>query len=211
MSGFDEFLEMLFRQGKVVFRRPPEPVRTMSAKAIELTTRAHEAYRLDVPGPAIPLDVAIACEAGEIVRQACWALVNFDDRAEDLAGRLRMSRPPAGPSDHLSADLLLRYLPRIYRRARATNPSDPIVGLLAAVFRQWPLSGVLAGLDEGPLAPPDLGGHPGLMLFYAERYAEHGRPSWRPEGQAGEYLEVVLDERDHGRLMRAAAGRNHDD
>jgi hypothetical protein len=196
MSGFEEFLEMLFDQGRVVFRERPEPARGISSRAAATVTRAYESFRLDVAGPAIPLDLEVACEAAGLVRHACWFLVNFDDRPEDIERRLRMTRPPAGPSDHLSADLLLRDLPRVYRRARATNPSDPLVGFLTAVLRQWPLSGVLAGLEEGPPSPPDLGGHPGLMLLYAERFAEHGRPAWKPEGNAMEYLEMVMGARE---------------
>ena len=53
------------------------------------------------------------------VASACWALVNHDERPEDLAPRLSMSRLPRTPAHHLSADLVLRYLPQVHRRARA--------------------------------------------------------------------------------------------
>src|SRR4051795_8429030 len=171
MADLEEFLARLLREGAVVFRSRPEPTRGASAGVADLLAGAYEAYRLDVAGPAIPFDAEVACEAGELVRQACWAMVSRGERVADLAARLAMSRPPERPSDHLSADLLLRYLPRVYRRARAASPHDPLVGLLAGVLRGWPLSGVLAGLDEPPLVPLDLGGHPGLMLLYAERFA----------------------------------------
>ena len=72
----------------------------------------------------------------------------------------------------------------VHRRARALDPADALVGLLERVLRQWPLSGVLAGLDEGPTSPLDFGGHEGLMLLYAERLARGPSPSWRPSGRA---------------------------
>src|SRR4051812_39052262 len=191
IDDFDEFLERLLREGVVVFRSRPGPTRGGSGGAADRLARAYDAYRLDVAGPAIPFDAEVACEAGELVRQACWAMVSRGERVADLAARLAMSRPPGRPSDHLSADLLLRYLPRVYRRARAASPHDPLVGLLADVLRRWPLSGVLVGFEEPPLTPPELGGHPGLLLLYAERLVAHGRPTWEPIGAGRDYLELV--------------------
>ena len=31
------------------------------------------------------------------------------------------------------------------------------------------------------------------MLLYAERFAEYGLPAWKPEGDANEYLELVIE------------------
>jgi len=191
MIDFEEFLTRLFREGEVVFASRPEPEDEPSAVADRLLASAYEAYRLDVAGPAIPFCVEIARQAGELVRQACWAMVNRADRVEELTPRLTMTRPPRTPSDHLSADLLLRYLPRVYRRARGARPGDPLVGLLADLLRRWPLSGVLAGLDDPPLTALELGGHPGLLLLYGERFLAHGRPSWEPDGLGRESLELV--------------------
>ncbi|WP_148595718.1 hypothetical protein [Aquisphaera giovannonii] len=197
MAQLHEFLDGLLREGNVVFRSRPGPAEGPSAEVTALLAEAYETHRLDVAGPAIPFDAGVACEAAEVVRQACWAMVNQGDRVEDLAARVAMRRTPGGPSQHLSADLLLRYLPGVHRRARASGPDDPLVGMLAEVLRRWPLSGVLAGLEEPPLTPTNLGGHPGLLMLYAERYAARGRPAWEPERAGKDYLELV----------RQAAGR----
>ncbi|HEX8200740.1 MAG TPA: hypothetical protein VF590_09650, partial [Isosphaeraceae bacterium] len=122
-----------------------------------------------------------------------WALFNRDARADQLRRLLAMPHDPTSPEHHLSADLVLRHLPQLYRRARAFDPADALPGLLAEVLRRWPLSGVLAAPDEGPGTPPDLGGHPGLLLLYAERLAALAQeaPAWGPTGAAAGYLERV--------------------
>ena len=193
MNDLADFLADLFREGRITFRRPPQPSASASPEVTGLLERAYEAYRLDIAGTVIALDAGIACAAAEVVRQASWALVSHHDRVEDLQRRLRMPRSPATATDHLSADLLLRYLPQVHHRARVLDPSDSLVGLLERVLRQWPLSGVLAGLDEGPTSPLDFGGHEGLMLLYAERLAarEPATSLWRPEGRPLEYVELV--------------------
>lgn len=207
MDDFGEFLSGLLTEGRVVFGRRPDPEPVVTTGAVSRLASAFAVYRLDVPGPEIAFDAAVAVESAKLVRQACWALVSRDDRVEDLAPRLAMSRTPAGPSCHVSADLLLRYLPRVHSRARAVNAADPLVGLLEAVFRAWPLSGVLAGLDDGPSSPPDLGGHPGLMMLYAERLATHGKPAWRPDAAATEVFELVREAGATGAASwRAGAG-----
>jgi hypothetical protein len=110
---------------------------------------------------------------------------------DEIDKQLKMPGSPQTPAQHLSADLLLRFLAQVHRRARARDPVDPLPALLEKVLRQWPLSGVLADIDEGPMAPLDFGGHAGLMLLYAERLASREKPAWFPTGKLLEYLELV--------------------
>jgi hypothetical protein len=198
-DDFTEFLAQLFQEGRILFRRRPVPLSTAPPEAIERLERAYARYRLEVAGAAIAFDAGLACASAEVVRQACWALVCHQERVEELGHRLTLPRAPTTAAHHLSADLVLRYLPQVYRRARAIDPSDALVGLLECLLRQWPLSGVLAGLEEGPTSPLDLGGHEGLMLLYAERLAGSrsrqatppGPGPWRPAGRPLEYVELV--------------------
>src|SRR5262249_16793898 len=150
-------------------------------------------FARSVAGPPVAFDEGVACQAAELVRQASWGLVNREERVGDLKRRLRMSTAPRTPGQHLSADLLLRYLPQILRRARGLDPADPLIEILGDLLRRWPLSGALSDIEEGPLVATDFGGHPGLLLLYAERLAAHDRPAWRPEpsSPAYDYYQLV--------------------
>jgi hypothetical protein len=199
-----QFLAQLFDEGKIVFRAAPRD--RPSASAVAVLTAAFEAYSLAIAGPRIAFDAELALAAAELLRQASWALVNRDERMTDLVKRLKMPVSPLTPSQHLSADLTMRYLPQVLRRARGLDPSDPLVTQLANVLRTWPLSGVLADVAEPPLVPLQFGGHPGLMLLYAERLIGNDRPFWRPiqKGPSWEYYELVLQE--HGQPAPAVDG-----
>jgi hypothetical protein len=199
-----QFLAQLFDEGKIIFRAAPRD--RPSASAVAVLTAAFEVYSLAIAGPRIAFDAELALAAAELLRQASWALVNRDERMTDLVKRLKMPVSPLTPSQHLSADLTMRYLPQVLRRARGLDPSDPLVTQLANVLRTWPLSGVLADVAEPPLVPVQFGGHPGLMLLYAERLIGNDRPFWRPiqKGPSWEYYELVLQE--HGQPVPAADG-----
>jgi len=201
MTPFHEFLTQLLDQGKIVFRSATAPRDRPTPPAIATLAEAFATYSLTVAGPPIALDLEIACAAAELLRQASWALVNRDERMTDLEKRLKMPGSPLLPSHHLSADLTLRHLPQVWRRARGLDPSDPLVLLVAKVLLRWPLSGVLADLEEGPRGPLDFGGHPGLSLLYAERLFGDDRPAWRPTrpGPTCDYYELVLQERSRTR------------
>jgi hypothetical protein len=211
MSALAAFLQRLLYEGKVLLRDRPHPVPSEAGEARAVLAHAYADYRLEVAGPPIPFDAETALAAGELVRQACWFLVHHGEPEEELQRTLHMPTGPATAAQHLSADLVLRYLPQIYRRARAHAPTDQLTVLLASVLRQWPLSGVLADVEEAPMTPLDFGGHDGLMLLYAERLARHKKPAWVPAGRPLEYVEwvspdlanqgatppVFLDEHDH--------------
>jgi hypothetical protein len=100
---------------------------------------------------------------------------------------------PSTAASHLSVDLVFRYLPQIYARARDRDAADRLTALLAKLLRQWPLSGVLSEIEEAPTTPLDFGGHPGLLLLFAERWHRCPKPAWRPTGRAAEFADLVQE------------------
>jgi hypothetical protein len=193
MAAFSEFLAQLLFGGKVVFRSPSAPQDRPTGRDLVTLADAFAAFARSVAGPPIVFDGDVAVQAAELVRQASWALVSREERPDDLKRRLRMSSAPKTPAQHLSADLFLRYLPQILRRAAGLDPADPLIVILGDLLRHWPLSGALADIEEVPLIPLDFGGHSGLLLLFAERLADHDRPPWRPESgsPAYDYFQLV--------------------
>ena len=193
MAAFQDFVTELFGEGKVVFRSDQPPRDRPTERDVAILADAFATFALSVAGPPVSFDSRTACEAAELVRQASWALVNREERVADLRRRLRMTTAPASPAQHLSADLLLRYLPQILKRARGLDPTDPLIEILGDLLRRWPLSGVLSDVEEAPLVATEFGGHPGLLLLYAERLSAHDRPAWRPDrsSPAYDYYELI--------------------
>ncbi len=195
MPALGEFVTRLLEEGRIVLGTDPPRVEAPTDRDSAALADAFAAHALAVAGPPIAFDPRTAIEAAELVRQAAWALVDHREAPVSLRLRLRMARDPSSASHHLSADLFLRYLPQVLKRARALDPTDPLVDILAEVFRRWPLSGALSDIEEPPITPVDLDGHPGLLLLYAERLAEGDRPAWRPEPTSPPYpfVELVTD------------------
>ncbi len=192
MASLGEFLHRLFEEGRIVLdgRRVPSDAERPTALAILATD--FERHRLDVAGDLIEFDPETALAAAEFIRQANRFLVNRSEPVEVMERTLVMPRAPRSASEHLSADLVFRFLPPIQRRARSIAPGDRLATILADLLRAWPLSGVLSDLVEGPAAIGDLGSHPGLWMLYAERLALDEKPAWMPEGVGREYVELVF-------------------
>ncbi len=209
MTAFLDFLTELLDHGQIVFRSAKAPQDEPTDQDAAILADAYDTVVMSVAGPRIPFDGRTACEAAELVRQSAWALVQRDDRLADLKRRLKMTGPPRTASQHLSADLMLRYVPQIIKRARGLDPSDPLSDLLGDLLRRWPLSGALSDVEEGPRLALDFGGHPGLLLLYAERLAHNDRPSWRPErsSPAWEYYEWVLQQRSASNTAEGASAK----
>jgi hypothetical protein len=181
------FLEPLFAEGRVLLRSRP----TRDRGAAELLEQTYAAYCLEVAGPPIDFDAPTSLTAGELLAQACWFLMSHAEPEAELQRCLVMPGPPRSAAQHLSADLVLRYLPHVHRRARALAPDDLLAKVLADVLRQWPLSGVLSDVDDAPTTGLEFDDHPGLLLLYAERLARNEKPAWLPAKLGLEYVELV--------------------
>jgi hypothetical protein len=195
MAAFTDLLRGLFEEGSARLRAPPLPEAGERAGALAVLEAAFRDHRLDVAGPAIDFDASAALAAAEFTALACWFLVHRGAQPAEVERALKVPAPPRTAGQHLSADVVFRLLPTVHRRAQALDPRDVLTARLEELLRQWPLSGVLAELEEPPLEPVDLGGHPGLLLLYAERLALRPRPAWALHGPAWEYVELVFSEK----------------
>jgi hypothetical protein len=196
MAAFADFLQRLLTEGAAVLEARPSLSTQERTEACVVLQRAHGHARLHVAGPLLDFDPEAALAAAECVWLAAWFLLVRSEEADEVQQALRPLQPGQHAGGHLSADLTLRYLPQLYHRARSIAVDDVLTRGLAGILRLWPLSGVLAGLDDEPTTPLDTIDHPGLLLLYAERLAEHPRPTWVPrQGRAREWVERVFDER----------------
>ncbi len=192
MDRFDEFLRGLLREGRVRFESQPATTQANDTLALGVLRSAFDVARREVAGPVIGFHPGVALAAADFVRQAAWAVLCRGEDPDALSARLPRPVVPRSPSEHLSADLTLRYLPAIEARAQAIDPDDFLLDRINQWFRACPLSGVLSSLIEGPDTPLDLGEHPGLAFLYAERLARHDRPGWRPAGAARAYADWIV-------------------
>jgi hypothetical protein len=197
MAPLAEFLDRLLTDGSAVVRDRPAPVQPPDQRAAaERLAAAYADFRLDVAGPSLPFDAPAALAAAEALWRACWFLLQRGEPPAEVEEALALPEPPVTAAQHLSSDLVLRFLPLVHRRARAIDADDVLSTWLTRLLRQAPLSGVLSDVEEGPAAPVELGGHAGLLLLYAERLADNPRPAWVPEGgPARAHVELIFAER----------------
>jgi len=191
-SAFHIWLSRLLQHGESVQEEAPEVGFAERNEARDALRTAFERHVLDLAGPPIPFDPRAAVEGAIVVANACWRLVG--GAPDDAA--LKPDCEPATAAAHLSADVTLRFLPVVYRRARAQAVEGRLTTELDALLRAWPLSGVLADLAGEPTTPLDFGGHIGLQMLYAERFATTPRTGWLPPpGPSREWVEYIFQER----------------
>lgn len=179
-----QFVQTLLEKGQAMFLGRPEPPRTAPPELIAILKREYDRERLRRPGNSPPFSAATAARAAELTRQACWFLVSREEPDELVKRRVRLAIADPSPSDHASADLTLRYLSVIHRRACGFRLDDPLVLALSDVLRAFPLSGVLTAIHDPPTASLEFGGSLALMMDYAERWAANPKPEWRPDSDA---------------------------
>ena len=192
MRPFYDWLDRVLTAGESVQDAPPQ-LAPAERPAVEAQLRsAFDTHALDVAGPPVAFDADIALRAATALARACWLLVGAEED-EPVAISLDAVESPAA---NLSADVVLRFMPAVYRRAQVRAPDDALATELARLLRAWPLSGVLADLGGAPTAPLDFGGHPGLQLLYAERLVATPRLNWMPvDGPARAWAERIFAER----------------
>src|SRR5436190_19043109 len=152
MSSFAAWLNELLTTGESVMHGPPACATGDRPAALTLLRAEFGRHVLDVAGPPLDFDPAAALTAAEQVGSACWRVVSGETGPRFAAGE------PTSCAAHLSADVTLRFLPAVVRRARRRPPEDTLVAELTELLGRWSLSGVLADLNEPPRSSLSFGG-----------------------------------------------------
>lgn len=182
------FLDQLFTSGEIVFKRAPDAPPDNDLETKRVLEHAFKRYSLDLAGPPSRLDLSIAERAADVTRRACWLTLSNVEDEDEIKHIMRFEGTPQNAAQHLSADLCLRFLPRIHNRLRAAKPDDAVVGIIENILKRWPLSGILCDIAAPPVA---INLHnEAVMQLYAQRFLQHPKDNWKPTDKALEHIEL---------------------
>jgi len=189
---FPEFLDCLFRDGRVRAARPAEIPPKELRKADRALAAFERDYRRELPAAPPPLCLPAARWAATMLYRACQ-FVAFRDAGEETMTRMMAVACPQGeaPSVHYSVDLTFRYLPDLCRLARTASQQDPLLAHLARWAIDWPLSSVgMAGI--GPVRIDTWAMDRCLLGLYVDRVIARGDESRLGERRVQEAVQQAV-------------------
>lgn len=151
-----EFLNGLLHEGRVRVDPIPDPgVGTLVNTPEELDEAAglletfEREYRVELAHVPPPWTRAASLWAAQSLWHASRLLISRDAGPQLVRSALAEPCPEAAsPPVVYSVDLSFRFLPDLMRLARAASPDDPLVPIVDAWARHWPLSSVGMGALE---------------------------------------------------------------
>lgn len=139
-----------------------------SDRAIILLEEYYWADALAMPHTAPNFDPEAALWAAKYIFSTIQ-LVLLRDIGEEKLNQLLTDYKGACTSEAIySADLMLRFLPDIFRFASGLSPEDPLIYKLKAIARLWPFSSI--GIADINVTIGDkILDHPSLRVAYIDR------------------------------------------
>ena len=167
------FLNSLFENGRVrvdtnEFTEPAD-LQNAAEKLRELETFV----RTDAPRGLPDLDLDCALRATMLLYKCCQLYVDQSASNADSFNQTMQSFREIGdtqkPSTHYSADIVLRFLPTLWKLTQRVSRSDNLTELLETAGTYWPLSSVGMQLSESQFWHPVLDENSALQQIYIDR------------------------------------------
>jgi hypothetical protein len=167
--ALSEFIEELLTEGKVeVTGKPVSP----SAKDLHDTSTLlqliHQQESIHLAGVPPPYNEAAAIWAAQYFYKCVHYTVWRDIGESAIKNGLQPFPEPYTAAAAWSADLVLRYLPRLTELARGLSPGDILLQEMKNTAGQWLLSSPGIKLDSSNPQRP-LPAHEGLRQLYLDR------------------------------------------
>lgn len=166
-----EFLKNLYEEGRVVVAER-DVVAFGDEDLRDSLHNLHLRYSEDVaemPALAPPFDAEAALWAAQYFCRAVQLTVHRH-LDESMVAQLLTPFPGLLSSGATySADLVLRYLPDLFRLAKGLSPRDVVVRNLTETAAQWPFSSIGIGCEPLSASLQVVLSNPSLRLAYADR------------------------------------------
>jgi len=193
------FLTDLVQGGNVIVPRTISPLDESDVQAALVILR--EFYERDVmtmPGDTPAFHEEAAAWAARYVFYVSQLILLRDVDGNIMQGYLSPFEGERPAEAIYSADLLLRFLPDLFRLSSGLSPGDPLVENLKQTALAWPYSSI--GLKDVTAGiPPEVLNNNSLKLAYIDRVIEK-KDTGRLSGTAEkELLKEVLG--DHRQLL----------
>jgi len=166
------FLSQVFEHGRVRAARGEQISETELAEARMELADFEQAWRQTVPGAAPEFLVDAALWAAETIYRLSQCLIY---PAMDAQMALKITTPaPRAPhtaAQHYSVDLTLRFLPDLWRLARARGEAGSLVSQILNLAAEWPLSSVgISGISASSIDA--VAADECLLTLYVDRVLE---------------------------------------
>lgn len=137
------FLNGLLADGSVVVPRTMTAFEPADLEAAEmLLLDLYERDRLEMPYNSPVFEPEAALWAAGYVFRVCQLILLRDINEDELNGWLKGFDGPQTAEVIYSADLVLRFLPDLFRLGSGLSPEDPLVANLRVAALKWPFSSV---------------------------------------------------------------------
>lgn len=127
---------------------------------------------LNYPFAAPPFNAEAALWAAKTVYTSCQILLYRKHQEPELPTLLPSFAYPITAAEILSADLCLRFLPRILEEARLIDIEDALIPILEGIVKQWHYSGIGHLFDAETIHFEPILMNPCLTQLYIDRVIE---------------------------------------
>jgi hypothetical protein len=166
------FLIDLLETGEVIL---PNEIVDFSASpadhAVVLLKEYYHSDSLQMPYSTPEFHPKAAVWAAQYMYSALQLLLLRQAGPEEINRLLTDYEGEGTPEEVYSVDLIMRFLPDVFRLASGLSPEDPLVGKLKEAARCWPFSSIGIA-HENIQVTRNILDHPSLRLTYIDRIIE---------------------------------------
>jgi hypothetical protein len=169
----------LREEGHLFLQDQPAKIKAFQEKEIVLYLE-NEYHResQDYPFFAPEFDAAAALWASKIVYHAALLILYRQDSKYDIQNLLPYFTESLRPSQILSADLLLRYLPFLYHTLENIDPEDPVLKRLSVILNKWHYSAIDSHFEPNELNLDSYFTNSCLQQLFFNRIVEQKNQAW---------------------------------
>ncbi|MCA9031173.1 MAG: hypothetical protein KDA69_12830 [Planctomycetaceae bacterium] len=163
----NNFLERLFVDGRLVLESESVPSPRGIQQAVSRLCELELDYRQQLATSPPNISESAAEWALQTFYEVSLKLA-YPHLANQIMDTAKVAAPdPANPEAVYSVDLLFRFLPDLFRLAKAAN-ANAVLEQLSVFANEWPLSSV--GLEDvSPVALDGILSQPALRMLYVDR------------------------------------------